>query len=1824
MSLQSHNYEEIFCDAVNQLIQSSLQGLNFDITKNCSITDISERKYGKYQVSDGTIKFTAYTNNTLFYELDDTVLVTVPEGDFNRQAVIIGKLANPLTGSLNIANPFENFLKGTSNICPVSSSTFGLCANGDQQLIQLMDLKKDFFGFSQLGIKADFSTLLQGQNIIRGAYGIKIILHRNGKENSVMDLTFSSYDMLGNPYEFDSYFNQQMAFNIPKNMNHITGIQVYFYQDGKFEDGNNNRLVPLGVNDLFVKNMEVYFGYESISNSEDLVEIASANLTYSTEDSHLISLRWFHKEEDGNLIPITANNWNSADYMVKWYQHQPGCPEDQIDEYGGPNWKVLAPQEDEDYPLNYSFTPSLLKTAEKIKAIAFVKSYPLHNNSQFTEVAAYESNILTFENVDEETEGGSKIPVDSLSNHLSLYFEDGSEGNYFLYDQNGLLINRQEIGSGYPRRLSLRYGGLEIDRNSQIFNSIKSITWRAPKNNQSNSMLIYDNSKYKELSPNLLQESTAGASNEIWNTTLGTLIDYQDIIMKLPIPTLEEFGDLDELMIYQDIEHSELGTFKFSTQIQLFNSDEDMTDEIRNQKADVSLMIFLSQDGLEWMAHPYKKIFQINCGSKQDISHSFKINTSHRYLRVAIGYYKDQPDIAIIPAKEISNLFVWGGMYTTLQADLPYVEYVAYPEENEPGEKTICSHFDYSISDIWQQSKSNNTIQCIVDLGVETSSHSESLRFGPKGSSGTENTFLLEMLNGQNAIIAKKGEVLPIKVILFNANGKEIVLGQEEAENIEWKLIHNDNGYLSYAVDEEDKTKIILTSNIDHVPLDNYTILSASYRHKAGEPLLTTYLPIPIKSKDCLGMTGAAQVIYNSLGVPKYSESSYCAYLSSGEMLWNWTLVQAETNPNPVALKPSLVNSTKEVFLEATALYSSGVSGGPIFDKICISCDGYWSQPILVLQSKYDFAMLNNWGEDLTIDTKNGTILSTMIGAGTKDSQGAFSGVLMGDVRSGTENNTITNTGIYGFQNGVMSYALRDDGSGFFGAGANGRIEFDGNSGIIRSSNWEKSGNQWILSSTQGNASGTLIDLDDGMFIAQSTNGDYIKFNNNQSGALEMSLSSLSIKMDGDGNYQDLDTFVSSKIDVSANELRSEYNAQANYVAKVETQDTDSQKWLRFSESDAEKLYNEETGWQLKTGSIISVLFPHGNKASSMTFNLCQDDESGVSKPSSEVYPVRVNSTDINFLKCNNGDTLNFMFVGADTINGNTQEYFELVGVGQSIITQTANEIKTEVFSNQPSYTVHCSTPYDYSTKLLRFSRNDFEALCTLSEDLTTGVWNIPTGTIIEICCDGISNTASTINIQLGYNPPGEIDEATGFPLIIGRSEVMTVNNPANSLTNLLQYSGNDVFSIRYMGNKKFEVVTPSCSAITQTATEISSKVEAKVTDLQKQATYSATVSTLATPMELHLLNVPSNITADEFYKDGITLNVTIGPKYTGGTELADKELVFEYKGKEVKLYKHGAYVGVNGGNLLTWKEYTTLCFMYRTSINGERWVLIDSGSYANYSEIKQTADHITASVGVKSNGSIEKMGNGFSMTIDANGFYLSNNASQANNNNFIFRCNSSGIWIKGNGEFAGSLTAENTLFKTLVTSPFEIDGETHQTKFTPNEITLAAKWSVSTGSYPGEKAGYLHIGAPNRKKWEDITITANPIKESDPHNDFVTGNTTVTSYGNIGTNEEPWDTLYVRSLNTSSARSMKENVLVYNIEQAYEELKTLPLYTYYYKNYHNNTKQLKIGTMIDYIPAEVMSTQSDTNIEYDRDNLLFWLIGAMQALQKKVEEKEE
>ena len=134
-----------------------------------------------------------------------------------------------------------------------------------------------------------------------------------------------------------------------------------------------------------------------------------------------------------------------------------------------------------------------------------------------------------------------------------------------------------------------------------------------------------------------------------------------------------------------------------------------------------------------------------------------------------------------------------------------------------------------------------------------------------------------------------------------------------------------------------------------------------------------------------------------------------------------------------------------------------------------------WVQPILILKNRYPSPMLNAWDGSLTIDEKNGTILSSMIGAGRKTRQNTFEGVLMGDIEgsAGIVNaGNKSGLGLYGFNDGAQSFGFNIDGTGFIGKSGRGRIEFDGNEGTIQSASYSDGSIQQPF--------GMKIDFDDG------------------------------------------------------------------------------------------------------------------------------------------------------------------------------------------------------------------------------------------------------------------------------------------------------------------------------------------------------------------------------------------------------------------------------------------------------------------------------------------------------------------------------------------------------------------------------------------------------------------------------------------------------------------------------------------------------------------------------------------------------------------------
>ena len=289
------NYGEIVCTAIDEIVSTRLQGLQYDITKQCIVKDDSRAHQGRYVVSDGGAKFEAFSSDTSFKN-GNSVLVTIPNGDFTMQKMIVGRLASIDTTPFKYISPLDSMIKIENGMLEnLDIPEMGLLANRNNagSIIECFTVPRDiagdslFKGYTRLGIQADFKSLLNGMDVVEGSYGIKILIYADKPSapgeidaEGVWELTLSSEDMIGNPYQFSTYFQQEKLFNIA-DLTDITAMELQFYQSKDFKTATGKELSDLDEN-LFVKDAYISFGYDAEEIDSDAVVLYSPSpLTYS-------------------------------------------------------------------------------------------------------------------------------------------------------------------------------------------------------------------------------------------------------------------------------------------------------------------------------------------------------------------------------------------------------------------------------------------------------------------------------------------------------------------------------------------------------------------------------------------------------------------------------------------------------------------------------------------------------------------------------------------------------------------------------------------------------------------------------------------------------------------------------------------------------------------------------------------------------------------------------------------------------------------------------------------------------------------------------------------------------------------------------------------------------------------------------------------------------------------------------------------------------------------------------------------------------------------------------------------------------------------------------------------------------------------------------------------------------------------------------------------------------------------------------------------------------------------------------------------------------
>ena len=248
-----------------------------------------------------------------------------------------------------------------------------------------------------------------------------------------------------------------------------------------------------------------------------------------------------------------------------------------------------------------------------------------------------------------------------------------------------------------------------------------------------------------------------------------------------------------------------------------------------------------------------------------------------------------------------------------------------------------------------------------------------------------------------------------------------------------------------------------------------------------------------------------------------------------------------------------------------------------------------WTQPIFLYQDNYPSSTLNKWdGKEITTDNDTGTILAQGFAAGRKEYDNTFTGVVLGDWSKTDSDTPITKqTGVYGFNHGAMSYALKDDGTAFLGKDGRGRIYFDGNNAVIKSASWRFN-----------KLEGMMIDLDDGILDTRSQSGQvYISPKNDRLLDVKANNTSL-LYVSNDNYYLQTENFNSTshsgtKINLKNGKINS-YNLDLQAFGQSQnfgTEEMRDDRIQRIRINSGASSYPLRIGWAPTSGNILKENF---------------------------------------------------------------------------------------------------------------------------------------------------------------------------------------------------------------------------------------------------------------------------------------------------------------------------------------------------------------------------------------------------------------------------------------------------------------------------------------------------------------------------------------------------------------------------------------------------------------------------------------------------------
>lgn len=1024
--------EQAICEAAEIIVERAISTAGYDRTIQATIIEQVDATIGKYKVKYQDSTFYAYSQAIdAKYSKGTNVYVLIQGNDLEKGKIIIDSVEKLGTDYVSIIENKDAYDKIGGNIV-ATEDTFELCSYYLDRTITLYDVEKtsnlltlinkeeiDHYirQGSSILIGATFRNSLKKEQQYQGSFGLRFILEFNADGDIIeREYQLDENDMKGNPYLLTSKTEQSIVFNIEKdNFIRIKRIEIF---NKNFPQGTKS---PSNTtSDIFISNIFLYaanrFSEEDLNGC--LVSInAPKGTIFRKEDAkeYELPLKAVVRVK-GKIIDEQSQN-----LFYYWFREDASVVRSSktFHEYGGLGWRCLNEVSVKTETANGETVET--KEFSKMTSTYIVKKEDiLSNDAKYKCVVHYGENIFSRE-----------ITLANFGCEYDLILTS-SLGEVF-YENNGKTV----------LTCSVLQNGVEV---SDFTNY--SFSW-AEVNKQGQ----------------FFTRAAAAIPNQL-PLNINTITDFS--IFKCSV------------FIVEHLESGEQTTFIGSKSLTISNILQDPNKSKYSLTINHGTQMFKYTAGgtspasgsLEQPMVIPTLTFSLYDINGNEVNHDLIDITKHVTWKV--------------PNKDTMLSIQYGGDNVEVKDD-----YNLYHTED----------LTYKIANSFNYSDIDNTIYLTVNYGNEVISAHTDFTFVKDGDNGTNGTdyvckiipSYLQATRDENGSYTWSPVGAPnnLECELWKS-GVQIWTGKgstsEEGISIDstWNILKNKYGTIqdisSFEFDGNNvltakftEIKKELNKDVNNILLEgdpvNIVRCQINYNNVAATGTATYYFgTLPIISAEILNSdysaiklkenTGFLYVVYDSNGKnPNYNRSdpfeielfnSNNELDSSENLKYNWYIRGTIYQGKWIEANYLKIREDKDLAPNKKNIYPIDICNGECLSAavVCeVTKDGVAVArihiPVHFMLNRFGLANLNDWdGNSVEIKEKGGYILAPQVGAGVKDNNNSFTGVLMGEVKEGGKSSA--DIGLLGYHQGERTIFLdAKTGKAEFGKADAARIILD-------------------------------------------------------------------------------------------------------------------------------------------------------------------------------------------------------------------------------------------------------------------------------------------------------------------------------------------------------------------------------------------------------------------------------------------------------------------------------------------------------------------------------------------------------------------------------------------------------------------------------------------------------------------------------------------------------------------------------------------------------------------------------------------------------------